>query len=144
MAQVPQCASSLPRSTQVWTPPITQVFGRFAGHEHVLFEHDLPSISAIRDAAAWLLRGPDPKRPAFNAPPLGGVRPAGAPESRPVTVRLENATVREIFDAIGRANPDLTWGVHYLDANGTVPQVEYRLNERNSSTSATVALPGKR
>ena len=109
-----------------------------------LFEHDLPSISAIRDAAAWLLRGPDPKRPAFNAPPLGGVRPAGAPESRPVTVRLENATVREIFDAIGRANPDLTWGVHYLDANGTVPQVEYRLNERNSSTSATVALPGKR
>ena len=109
-----------------------------------LFEHDLPSISAIRDAAAWLLRGPDPRRPTFNAPPVGGVRPAGAPESRPVTVRLENATVREIFDAIGRANPDLTWGVHYLDANGTVPQVEYRLNERNSGTSATVALPGKR
>jgi hypothetical protein len=109
-----------------------------------LFEHDLPNIVAIRDAAAWLLRGPDPRRPTFSAPPAGGVRSPGAPESRSVTVRLENATVREIFDAIGRANPDLTWGVHYLNANGTVPQVEYRLNERNSATGTTVALPGKR
>ena len=110
-----------------------------------LFEHDLPNIAAIRDAAAWLLRGSDARLPTFaTPPPASSVRPTGAPEARPFTVRLENATVREIFDAIARANPDITWGVHYLNANGTVPQVEFRLNERNSATSATVALPGKR
>jgi hypothetical protein len=58
-------------------------------------------------------------------------------------VRLQNATIREILDAIVRANPDYSWGVRYLDAHGTIPQLDFRLTERGSSSTSTVPLRGR-
>ena len=109
-----------------------------------LFEHDLPSTAAIRDAVQWLLRDPDGAPPGtLSRPAPAPTRGGGPPPSRPVTVRLQNATIREILDAIIRANPDYSWGVRYLDAHGTLPQLDFRFSERGSSPSSTVPLRGR-
>jgi hypothetical protein len=109
-----------------------------------LFEHDLPSSAAVRDAVQWLLRDPDGAPPGTLSRPVPAqTRGGGPPPSRPVTVRVQNATIREILDAIIRANPDFSWGVRYLDAHGTLPQLDFRFTDRGSSTSSTVPLRGR-
>ena len=108
-----------------------------------VFEHDLPSTAAVRDAVQWLLRDPEGAPPGTLSRQSTAGRAGGPPPARPAAVRLQNATIREILDAIVRANPDYSWGVRYLDAHGTIPQLDFRLSDRGSSTASTIPLRGR-
>lgn len=108
------------------------------------FEHDLPTVSAVRDAMRRvLLTSLADGSPASSGPGVELITSGGQAADRPIAVRMRNATIREILNEISRAHGELTWGVRYLYVNGTMPQLELSFSVRNSTTGSVVYLPGK-
>ena len=111
------------------------------------FEHDLPAISSIREAVRGLLLSTGVERPVVQSGAAGAdiiTSSPNRPAERPIAVRLRNATIREILDEISRLHGELTWSVRYLYVNGTMPQLDFALSVRNSTTGSTVYLPPPR
>ena len=117
-------------------------------HRVAAFEHDMPTLPSIRDALRGLLLQAAAERALAQS---GTSAPADVAASlparqgeRPVAVRMRNATIREIFHEIARLHGEVTWSVRYLFVNGTMPQLDFSLSVRNSTTGSTIYLPPPR
>ena len=105
------------------------------------FEQQLPDArTAVQAVRALITAQPFVPGGTFSTTTSSNGAPAPPAMGHPISINLSNVTVREILDEIVRQFGDAAWFATYVNANGTYPEIQFKIASDRWSSSTTIPV----